>query len=88
MFEFSDFQVTIEKLPKPEKGFEFDYTTFTLEAKEEGLVKIGWVPHNGTPLREVVPVKFGKLKTQMLLVATCKVPASAKPQVIDLEVIP
>ena len=47
-----------------------------MNAKEEAQLKIGWVPQGGTPLRETIYVKFGKLKTQMLLVGTCKVPQS------------
>ena len=70
------FKVTLEKLPKPEKGFEMDYIDFEMNAKEEAQLKIGWVPQGGTPLRETVYVKFGKLKTQMLLIGTCKVPPS------------
>jgi hypothetical protein len=67
----------LERLPKPEKGFEIDFTEFDLGAKEEAHLKVGWVPRNGTPLRETVVVKFGKLKTQMLLIGTCKLPQSA-----------
>ena len=66
--------MVIEKLPKVGKGFEMDHTDFTLKEKEEAQLKIGWVPQNRTPLRETVYVKFGKLKTQMQFVATCKVP--------------
>ena len=69
-------KVILERLPKPEKGFEVDYVDFVMNAKEEAQLKIGWVPQGGTPLRETVYVKFGKLKTQMLLVGTCKVPQS------------
>ena len=68
--------MSLEKLPKPEKGFEVDYVDFVMKAKEEAQLKIGWVPQGGTPLRETIYVKFGKLKTQMLLVGTCKVPQS------------
>lgn len=70
----------IEKLPKAEKGFEVDYVDFTLGEKEEGQLKVGWVPQTGTPLRETVSVKFGKLKTQMLFVGTCKVPPNMVEQ--------
>ena len=66
----------MEKLPKAEKGFEVDYTDFTLKEKEEAQLKVGWVPQNGTPLREIIYIKFGKLKTQMLFAGTCKVPPS------------
>ena len=66
----------MEKLPKPEKGFEVDYADFVLGPKEEAQIKIGWVPQNGTPLRENVYVKFGKLKTQMVFIASCKLPQS------------
>ena len=70
------FQVLLEKLPKPEKGFEVDYADFVLGPKEEAQIKIGWVPQNGTPLRENVYVKFGRLKTQMVFIASCKLPQS------------
>ena len=53
-----------------------DYVEFEMNAKEEAQLKIGWVPQGGTPLRETVYVKFGKLKTQLLLIGTCKVPPS------------
>ena len=53
-----------------------DYADFTLGPKEEAQLKIGWVPQNGTPLRENVYVKFGKLKTQMVFIGTCKLPKS------------
>jgi hypothetical protein len=61
-------------MPKAEKGFEISHTHFSLGPKEEGQLKVGWVPQHATPLRETVYIKFGKLKTQMLFVATCKVP--------------
>ena len=66
-------------MPKPEKGFEIDFTNFTMSPKEEALLKVGWVPQNGTPLRETVYVKFGKLSTKMFLIGTSKVP----PGMID-----
>ena len=63
----------MEKLPKAGKGFEMDFIDFTLNEKEEAQLKVGWVPQNRSPLRETIYVKFGKLKTQMLFVGTCKV---------------
>ena len=63
----------MEKLPKAGKGFEMDFIDFTLNEREEAKLKVGWVPQNRAPLRENIYVKFGKLKTQMLFVGTCKV---------------
>ena len=42
--------------------------------EEEAIVQIGWVPVNGTPLREVILAKFGKHHAQIKLIATCKAP--------------
>ena len=42
--------------------------------EEEAIVQIGWVPSNGTPLREVILAKFGKHHAQIKLIATCKAP--------------
>ena len=67
-------QVNLDKLPKKEKGFEFEYVDFILGPEEEAIVQIGWVPSNGTPLREVILAKFGKHHAQIKLIATCKAP--------------
>jgi len=50
-------QVLLEKLPKPEKGFEVDYADFVLGPKEGDFIKhlayLGYdVKHNQTPLDE------------------------------------
>ena len=72
----------MEKLPKAGKGFEMDFIDFTLNEREEAQLKVGWVPQNRSPLRETIYVKFGKLKTQMLFVGTCKVSEGKKSREI------
>ena len=67
-------QVNLEKLPKKEKGFEFEFVEFTLGSEEEAIVQIGWAPVNGTPLREVILAKFGKHHAQIKIIASCKAP--------------
>ena len=65
---------SLEKLPKKEKGFEFEYVEFILGAEEEAIIQIGWVPVNATPLRETILAKFGKFHAQIKLVAFAKAP--------------
>ena len=67
-------QVNLERLPKKEKGFEFEFVEFTLGSEEEAIVQIGWAPVNGTPLREVILAKFGKHHAQIKIIASCKAP--------------
>ena len=52
--------------------------------EEEAIVQIGWVPVNGTPLREVILAKFGKHHAQIKLIATCKAPMEKVTVFFDL----
>ena len=63
-------KVTLERLPKKEKGFVFEFVEFELGPEEEAVVQIGWVPQNGTPLRETILAKFGKFHMQIKINAT------------------
>ena len=75
-------QVTFERMPKADRGFEVDYACFSLGSRQEATLQIGWVPQCSRPLRESMIVKFtskaGTHKTQVQLNATVKAP----PQVV------
>ena len=78
MYHTSTFQVTFEKFPKPDRGFEVDYACFSLGSRQEATLRIGWVPQCSRPLREAMVVSYtskaGTHKTQVQLNATVKAP--------------
>ena len=69
-------KVHFEKIPKEEKGFDFNHEDFEIEGKSQATIEISWTPQNGTPLRETVIVKLGNIKAQFFLIGTTK----AKPE--------
>ena len=69
-YDILSIKVTLERLPKKEKGFVFEFVEFELGPEEEAVVQIGWVPQNGTPLRETILAKFGKFHMQIKINAT------------------
>ena len=69
-YDILSIKVTLERLPNKEKGFVFEFVEFELGPEEEAVVQIGWVPQNGTPLRETILAKFGKFHTQIKINAT------------------
>merc|ERR1711997_828154 len=71
-------KVTLERLPNKEKGFVFEFVEFDLGPEEEAVVQIGWVPQNGTPLRETILAKFGKFHMQIKINATGIAPIQKK----------
>ena len=71
--------VSLERLPSDEKGFEVDYVNFRLGGREETTLLIGWTPLKGGNVRDNIVVKFGSFRSQIILIGSCLAPEEKKP---------
>lgn len=72
------FQVSLDPLPKADRGFEVDYTSFILPGCHEATLRIGWVPGRVGNVREKIGVKYGSCRTQIVLSGGCEAPKEKK----------
>lgn len=72
------FQVSLDPLPKSDRGFEVDYTDFILPGSHEATIRIGWVPGRPGNVREKIGVKYGSCRTQIVLAGGCEAPKERK----------
>ena len=70
--------VSLEKLPIEEKGFEVDYVNFRLGGREETTLLVGWTPLKGGAVRDSFIVKFGGFRSQVILIGSCVAPEEKK----------
>ena len=45
-------EVLLDKMPKPEKGFNVDYAAFRLGGREETELLVGWTPQTSGGVRD------------------------------------
>ena len=70
--------VVLDKLPKDEKGFAVDYTSFRLGGRQETSLLVGWTPIKGGGVRDSFIVRFGKFSAQVVLLGSCLAPEEKK----------
>ena len=70
--------VSLEKLPIKEKGFEVNYVNFWLGGKEKTKLLVGWTPLKVGAVRDSFIVKFGGFRSQVILIGSWVAPQEKK----------
>ena len=74
--------MSLDPLPKADRGFEVDYTGFILPGGHEATLCIGWAPGRAGNVREKIGVKYGSCRTQIVLAGGCEAPKEKRTTVV------